>query len=126
MNTVALESLYPEELYALHTKVLVIVPNAWTAVSEEEQTLLSKILGSVKLSLGAVQIIALAEFEIQTLAAYRPDQIIAFGSRLKREARLYEVIHVSGISVLQADALPVLDDARKKSLWGALKQMFNR
>jgi len=119
------ESLYQEELYALGPKVLVILSKKWNEVSEEDQLLLSKILGSVNLNLASVQIITHREFEIHDLKVFAPAKIIAFGSVLKGSPKPYELLSVQGTSVLQADALHHFDELKKKSLWSALKRMFN-
>lgn len=116
--------LYQEELYALKPKVLVILGNDWNDVSTEEQVLLSKILGSVKLSLAAIQIITLESFDLHDVAAYDPAQLIAFGSKFKRVASSYEILTIEGTTIILADSLDQLNDSTKKSLWATLKQMF--
>jgi len=120
-----LEYLYQEELYAHRSKVLVILSHEWNDVSDENQVLLKKILGSVKLDLAAVQIIARQDFDLRELSAFSPHQIIAFGSTLRGSPTQYQPFTQGGILVIQADSLQNLDDAKKKSLWMGLKQMFN-
>lgn len=106
-------------------KVLVILSKNWDEVSEQDQLLLAKILGSVKLNLASVQIITRSEFEINDLKVFAPSKIIAFGSVLKGSPKPYELLSVHGTSVLVADALHQFDEVKKKSLWSALKQMFS-
>jgi hypothetical protein len=126
MNTAKpLEYLYPEELYAQRPKILVILSHDWKDLSEENILLLKKILGSVKLDLAAVQIISRQEFDLTDLKAFSPHQIITFGSKLRSSPTHYQLFTQDGISVIQADSLQKLDDPKKKSLWMALKQMFN-
>lgn len=120
-----LEYLYQEELYSPRANVLIILNPGWNKLAEEEQLLLKKILGSVRLDLAAVQIINCQEFELGDLNAYAPQQIIAFGSVLKGYPTQYQVFTQQGVSLIQADSLQKLDDPKKKSLWIALKQMFN-
>lgn len=122
---IPLEPLYQEELYAHRATVLIILFPGWTELPEEDQLLLKKILGSVKLDLAAVQIITGQEFNLDDLKAYSPLQIIAFGSVLKGHPEQYQLFSQEGISIIQADSLGKLDDPKKKSLWLALKQMFN-
>lgn len=119
-----LESIYQEDLYVLPAKVIIIIDKAWEEITADERVLLAKILGSVKLSLSAVQIIVGKKFELSSLQAFGPDRVIAFGATLKDQAMPYEVLSVDRTMVLQADALDALDDQKKKSLWNALKQMF--
>ncbi len=117
--------LYQEELYAQRPNVLVILSHDWKDISEENQLLLKKILGSVKLDLAAVQIIACQDFDLNDLKAFSPHQIITFGSALRGSPTQYQPFTQDGISVIQADSLQKLDDPKKKSLWMGLKQMFN-
>ena len=126
MNTAfPLEYLYHEELYAQRATVLVILFPGWNELAEEDRLLLKKIMGSVRLDLAAVQIITRQEFSLQDLETYAPKQIIAFGSVFKGSTAQYQLISHEGTSVIQADSLQKLDDPKKKSLWMALKQMFN-
>ncbi len=73
-----------------------------------------------------VQIITVQEYDLPDLVAYAPTQIITFGPVLRRLPAQYELLSVDGISIIQADTLDKLNEAKKKSLWGALKQMFSR
>jgi DNA polymerase III psi subunit len=124
-TTLPLEYLYQEELYAQRATVLVILFPGWNELTEEDQLLLKKIMGSVRLDLAAVQIITRQEFSLQDLENYAPKQIIAFGSVFKGSTARYQLISHEGTAIIQADSLQNLDDPKKKSLWMALKQMFN-
>ena len=122
-----IEHLYHEELYNLGSKVLVIIPAPWDALSEADQLLLSRILGSVKRTLASVQVLTLSEAETDDLLFYRPSRIIAFGSSLKvsgKSIQPYQSFIHDKVIVLQADSLDQLDDAKKKNLWSGLKEMF--
>ncbi|HEX6889658.1 MAG TPA: hypothetical protein VF141_03160 [Chryseolinea sp.] len=123
----AVEHLYQEELYSLGPKVLVIIPIPWDTLSESDQLLLSKILGSVKRTLASVQVLTLKEVDIDVLLFYRPSRIIAFGTSIKVQGEIiqpYKSFRHDQILVIQADRLDQLDDAKKKNLWNALKDMF--
>lgn len=119
-----LESLYQEELYRIPSRVLVILSGSWEELREEDRTVLTKMLAAVKLSLGSVQIISKKEFTIDELASFAPSKILAFGARLQPASSFYENLVVDGVPVILAEDLRTLDDAKKKSLWGALKVMF--
>ena len=122
-----IEHLYQEELYNLKQKVLVIIPVPWDTLTESDQLLLAKILGSVKRTLPSVQILALQEAETDDLLFYRPSRIIAFGTSMKisgKTIQSYKSFKHDQVIVLQADSLDTLDDAKKKNLWNALKEMF--
>ncbi len=115
---------YQEELYKIHAKVLIVIPRSWAQISEEEKTLLNKILGSVKQSIAKVDIVTLETFSPEELSAYGASRIISFGSALKGSSKLYENQTIGQSQIIVAEDFPLLDDAKKKSLWGALKQMF--
>lgn len=119
-----LESLYQEEIYRMPSRVLIILPGPWEELREEDRTVLTKMLAAVKLSLASVQIITKKEFTIGELESFAPSKVLAFGSRLQTASPLYEKLIVDGVPVILAEDLRVLDDAKKKSLWGALKVMF--
>jgi hypothetical protein len=125
MTQAHLESLYQEELYKIKPKVLVVIPRPWASLSQDEITLLGKILNAVKLSLSSVQIITRPEFAVTDVEIFQPSHIIAFGSLLKDSAKMYEGHTVSGIPVVVAHELSALDDTRKKNLWTSLKQLFH-
>jgi DNA polymerase III psi subunit len=120
------ESLYQEEIYRLDPKVLVMLSRTWNEISSADRLLLEKILSAVKLSLAMVQIITAQEYDLPDLVAYAPAQIITFGPVLRQLPTQYELLSVDGTSIIQAEALDKLNEAKKKSLWGALKQMFSR
>lgn len=120
----ALESLFNEDLYNVPSRVLVILAEPWEDVSEENRTLVGKILSSIRLSLPLVQVINRSEFSVEDLAAFAPTRIISFGATLKAPHKMYENTVLGSTSVIVADSLTQLDDARKKSLWQALRVMF--
>ncbi|HZI24756.1 MAG TPA: hypothetical protein VFD46_06750 [Chryseolinea sp.] len=120
-----LENLYQEELYNIRGKILVLIRKPWADITEDEKTLLTKILSSVKLSLASVQIINRAEFDAVDFSAFRPDCIIAFGSTLKTSNKMYEKIVQNDVAIVVADELDQLDDVRKRNLWLTLKQLFH-
>jgi len=120
----AIESLYQEELYALPSRMLIILSKPWEEHSEDERTVLSKMITAVRLSMASVQIIIRKDFSIEDLAPLAPGKVLALGSQLKSSPKTYEHISLNGISVIAADAISNLDDLKKKNLWIALKQMF--
>ena len=119
-----LENLYQEELYRIPGKVIVVICRPWEEIPAEDRILLSKILGSVKLSLASVQIRVYQEFSIKDFYPLAPTHIIVFGATLKNFSTTYEPLSVDNISIIMADELNQLDDLKKRSLWLALKQIF--
>ena len=124
-QTNPLESLYQEELYDLPSPLLIVLSKPWANLTTEELTTLTRMLNAVKLNLASVQIIVRKDFTTEELSAYSPQRILAFGSSLKGSSAVYENLSVDGVSVIVSESLGQLDDAKKKSLWMALKKMFN-
>jgi hypothetical protein len=119
------ESLYHEELYLLPAHTLIVLHKPWNEHSEEEKTLLEKILGSVKLGLPSVRIITVSNLNEAIIKTYTPSRIISFGVPADSVSGKYQHTELAGVSIICADALASLDDARKKNLWLALRQMFS-
>ena len=120
-----LNSLYPEELYAIPSPVFVIVNKPWADITENERMVLTRMLVAVKLSLASVQILTKKEFTIQVLVAFAPGKVLAFGATLPSAPKLYEHQVIDGTSLIVSESLDHLDDVKKKNLWLALRQMFN-
>src|SRR5687768_14253808 len=124
MSTSPFEHLYHEDLYLLPSRTLVLLDKPWEKLSETDQALLLKILSSVKLSLAAVQIIHCEDLSINDVERWLPKRVIAFGVRVSPVQKSYECVPINGLPVILSDGLSGLDDAKKKNLWLALKQMF--
>lgn len=120
----SLESLYQEELYSLPSPVLFILNQPWESISEPDKTVLTKMIGALRLSLASVRIITRPEFSLSDIAAYAPTKVIALGATFKASTERYKCISQEGVSIVAGDALPDLDDVKKKNLWLALRQMF--
>lgn len=119
-----LENLFTEELYKVPSKVVVVVPKPWKEITEDERAVLSKMLVAVKLSMAHVHVVTRTQFTLEDFQAFPPQRVLAFGSSFNASSKLYENLSINGTSVILADALGQLDDAKKKSLWQALRQMF--
>jgi hypothetical protein len=119
---VANEFLFTEDIYQITGSILVVIDNPWEDTREEDKTLLSKILGSVKLSLDKVQVVYQQDASLASLAVYQPSTIISFGTVLSPAHEYYKYYTIENISFIQCDALNMLNDVTKKSLWLALKQ----
>ncbi|HYG01085.1 MAG TPA: hypothetical protein VD927_01515 [Chryseosolibacter sp.] len=126
MSRTAIQELFQEDIYRISTPLLVVLPKPWNHILEEELALLTKILGSVKLSIGSVNIQTFERITPDKLASLRPGKVLIFGSVVEDVTlNPYEKVVIMDIPVIKADDLSQLDDQKKKSLWIALKQMFN-
>lgn len=116
--------LYHEDLYHIPaTRLIVVLARPWEEYTEDHKTLLSKILGSVKLNLASVQIIQKTQLSLDQLSTFGSPRVLVFGNLIS-QLKSYENQAAQGFSVIQADDLPALDEARKKNLWIALRSMF--
>jgi len=118
------ENLYSEDLYQPAKKTSIVLSTSWNKIGEDERQLLSKILGSVKLSLESVRIIEQQHFNLSNWIE-RPSHVISFSPAPEGLAK-YEVIEVEGSSLVLSHSLAELklDDACRRKLWLALKQLF--
>jgi hypothetical protein len=117
-----LSHLFNEELYSVPPVVTVLVNKPWEEISEEHRVLLSKILGSVKINLSSIRIIKRDAVTLEDLRMLGNAKFLLFGTQAP--VNNYENVQAQGFSVIRADELHTLDDAKKKSLWSALKTMF--
>jgi hypothetical protein len=124
MDATLVKHTFGEDLYQLPSRVLVVIPSPWEMVTDAEQLLLARILGSVKLSLAAVQITHATTFSLEDALVFQAKIILSFGVDLAGVSQRYEGVSFGDASVIVADAMGELDDTRKKNLWTALKQIF--
>lgn len=124
MSAASTQFIYTEELYKLPGRVIVLLPVPWETLSDDQVTLLGKILNSVRLSLAGVQILCREKADVHELNVFNPSVIISFGTAVNLKIEPYTPGEVDGIRIILSDALNKLDDTKKKSLWNALKQAF--
>lgn len=125
MDPYALSQLFPEDLYQYSSPLVVLLSKDWASYSDEEQTLLKKILSSVKVDIHTVQISARPSVDLKALQVFRPTKVLMFGVNSSGgDLPLYQAITAQGFMVIRADDLTALDDQKKKNLWLALRQMF--
>jgi hypothetical protein len=124
VNTAAIPYLFPEDLYQLPPRPLVVVLSGeWDQYTDDQKSLLAKILGAVKLDLASVQLVTGKGLSMTYLSHLASPKILVFGASLN-DVKPYEHVQAQGFSVIKADDLSELDDAKKKSLWLALRTMF--
>lgn len=114
---------YSEEIYDVKEKTTVILSKPWNDLGDAEKQQLQKILQAVKLTVASVRIIHQPTLDLGCLNP-PPARIIYFGDAVPGLAQ-FECITTKGTIVLapHLHLLPA-DDASRKRLWIALKQMF--
>jgi DNA polymerase III psi subunit len=117
--------IFTEELYLIRRTTLIFSQPVDT-ISEQDRTLLDKILQAVKLSFHDVTVVHQSTLDLGALAM-RPKRVIYFGTPVTGLSP-FEVISVDGSSIVLAPALSALhnDPASKQKLWIALRTMFGR
>jgi DNA polymerase III psi subunit len=125
MDSILFESIYQEQLFSLTMPPTVIVNQPWEKITTEERTLLSKILGALRLSLEGVSIKHQNSLDLSHWIQ-KPKHLIYFGDPVKG-IQQYEVIEANGVSIVTSESLSELlkNDASRKRLWQALKQQFS-
>lgn len=123
MNPTA-DSIFQEEIYDFQAPTTVVLSEPWDQLQEPGRILLTKILQAVRLSLDAVRILHQAEFDLSGYTD-KPRLLICFISPPKGVSR-YEVHRAGGSAMVFADSLDALvqDEAGKRKLWAALKDLF--
>ena len=124
MKSYTFPHLFQEELYYFNNPVVVVVPQPWENYGVAEQTLLQKILTSVKIDMDTILIKVQPLVELETLKIFSPSHVLIFGSGMEEEIPFYESTQAQGFTVIRADDLSAFDDQKKKNLWIALRQMF--
>ncbi len=125
MSYSVISQLFQEELYKYESPVIVVLARDWADYTSEQQTLLQKILTSVKINISSVQMICLPFISVNSLALFSPARVLIFGAKTNEEIGLYQQTPAQGFIVVRADDLDHLDENRKKELWTVLRQMFN-
>jgi hypothetical protein len=120
-----LETLFQEEIYSIASPLVIVIAKPWNELTEDEHATLTRMLGALRLSLAAVQIIHRSEFSVEELSTLAPTRVLAFGAIPKPALPLYENQNLNGISIIISESLNELDDPKKKILWTALRGMFN-
>ncbi|RAV98112.1 hypothetical protein [Pseudochryseolinea flava] len=118
------QNLYQEDLYNIPGRVVVVLPGAWEKVSESDRTVLVKMIHAVRINFASVTVIERTSLAAGDLAALSPEKVLVFGVPVTPSPALYQLSTLDNIPLIAADKLENLDDAKKKTLWGALKQMF--
>ncbi|MBX2945647.1 MAG: DNA polymerase III subunit psi [Cyclobacteriaceae bacterium] len=121
----AIEQTFTEDLYKIPGRVIILVPQEWSSLSPNEIELLSKILGAVKLKMAQVQILVKEKADMAELLVFNPPVVLSFGSKIAQVNTPYQVSNWNGVHVLEADSLRAFDEAKKKQLWNALRELFN-
>lgn len=118
------QNLYQEDLYNIRGKVVVVLPDAWEKVNEADRNVLIRMINAVRINFAAVTVIQRTSLSATDLQVFAPEKVLVFGVPVSPLPTLYTLSSLGETPLIAADKLENLDDAKKKILWGALKQMF--
>lgn len=125
MTAALLENLYQEEIYQVPIQAVFVLDKPWNELAEADQLTLTKMIGALKLSPAGVQMLCLPHLKAEDLNAWAPAKVVVLGTVFQSSSKQYEPINFDRNTFVVGDSVSKLDDARKKSLWQALKKMFN-
>src|SRR5690349_10269077 len=100
MSAAPQQFIYTEELYKVSQKTIVLIPVSWETLHDDHKTLLGKILGAVRLSTAAVQILCREKADISDLKVFEPAVVISFGVPINPKSEFYTSTTVEGIRVI--------------------------
>lgn len=118
------QNLYQEDLYNIPGKVVVVLPGPWEKVNEGDRNVLIRMINAVRINFASVTVIQRTSLSATDLEVLAPEKVLAFGVPVSPPPTLYTLSSLGETPLIAADKLENLDDAKKKILWGALKQMF--
>ncbi|MCZ8021744.1 MAG: hypothetical protein O9302_09965 [Cyclobacteriaceae bacterium] len=116
--------LYDKEIYSQPKTTVVLLKKNWADLTEDEVTLLNKILGAVKVNPAGAVFIKTLEIDYSLLNNYRARKTLAFGF-LSPEKEAHGFIAHSNNKIVFSPELNALNDNEKKILWGNLKKAFS-
>lgn len=120
-----IEELYEEELYRFSCHTLVVIPQAWEDIEQEDKVVLEKMLRAVKVGLAGAHIIHAPHLTTARLAQLDPRYAIVLGATMDEPIADGEVATLGNTSLVRAASLDKLDDTSKQVLWSALRKMYS-
>lgn len=124
MSATLHQTLFTEGFYRIASRIFVVLPAPWKAVTNEDRELLEKILQSIGASTAGVRVLHAETAILDMLAVHQPAGIIIFGSTVNPAVADYQSVSANGIPVVRAGHLSELDNDRKKKLWAALQEFI--
>jgi len=124
MNQEVFETTYPEEIFLLGPRPMVVINKTWEQLGDKERELLNKIISALKFSIDSVTIVTQSSLDIDSFKA-KTIQLIYFGDAPAGVAS-YELQEAHGISFICSESLTQLleNEPARKQLWLSLKRLF--
>lgn len=125
MNKELFEATYPEEIFQIRLRPVVVINEAWEKLGARERELLTKIISALRISIDAVTIVSQPGLDV-TQYADKTNQLIYFG-QLPAGVSYYDVLQSGNLSFICAESLTQLVDNEpaRKQLWQGLRKLFS-
>lgn len=121
-----IETTFPEELYSVPAKPVIVLKQKWSELAETEITLLENVLKSASLKIDQFKIIISDQLDILNWNE-RPKQVIAIGLA-PAGLSLNEVLDIQGVKLVATvglDSLASQDKAAKLKIKASLLELFS-
>jgi hypothetical protein len=116
--------LFDKEIYTQPETTVVLLKKSWADLTEDEVSLLNKILEAVKVNPAGAIFIKTADVDYSLLNNYSAGKTLAFGF-LTPEKETHGFLTHQKNKVVFSPELAALNDNEKKILWGNLKKAFS-
>jgi len=125
MDQEVFETTYPEEIFLISPRPVVVINETWEQLGEKERELLNKIISALKISIDSVTVVTQSIFDIASFNT-KTSKLICFGDAPAGVSR-YELHEAHGISFICSESLTQLleNEPARKQLWLGLKKMFS-
>ena len=125
MNQEIFGSTYPEEVFQIKPRPVVVINEAWSKLGDNERQLLTKIISALRISIDAVTIVSQPVLDVSQYY-HKASHLIYFG-KLPAGVTYYDVLQSGDLSFICAENLSQLVDNEpaRKLLWQGLKKLFS-
>ncbi len=125
MNQEIFATTYPEEIFRIKPKPVVVINEVWEKLGKKERELLTKIISALRISIDSITIVSQPSLDI-TLFAGKTHYLIYFGD-LPKGFSHYEVLESNDISYVCSASLTQLleNEPARKQLWVSLRKLFS-
>ena len=124
MNKELFDATYPEEIFQIKPKPIVVINESWERLGNKERDLLTKIIAALKISIDTITVISHPSLQITSFQG-KANKLIYFGD-LPIGLPPYEVLESGTVSFICSDSLTQLVDNEpaRKQLWLGLNSLF--
>jgi hypothetical protein len=116
---------YPEEIFLIKPRPVVVINESWNALGEKERELLTKIISALRISIDAVTIVSQPGLDV-TRFQHTANRLMYFG-KLPAGVSYYDILQAGNLAFICSESLTQLVDNEpaRKQLWLGLKKLFS-